>query len=252
MKTSSSSPKLQTAIAILFWLTVWQVLSLVVGLDLLLPSPISVLQKLFYLLQDAKFYTAILFSLSGILAGFLLGVLLGTFLAILGWRAPFVSALCSPVLRLMRTAPVASFIILALLWFGRRTVPMIVAAMMVLPIVTSATETALGQTDKNLLEMAKAYRFSKWKTAKMVYLPQVLPQWQAACVLGMGLAWKAGVAAEVIAQPNPALGRNLYRARLLLDTPELFAWTAVVICLSFLLERLFALLMRKIGRGYRL
>lgn len=252
MATFSLKTKLGKLIPILFWVLVWQVLALFVGLDLLLPSPVSVGVALWNLLFDLEFYRGIGFSLAGILSGFFLGVFGGTILAILSWRSQMVSQLFSPLLRLMRTAPVASFIILALLWFGRRTVPMVIAAMMVLPIVTSSTQTALGQTDKHLVEMAKAYGFSKWKQIKMLYLPQVLPQWQAACVVAMGLAWKAGVAAEVIAQPNPALGRNLYRARLLLNTPELFAWTAVVILLSFLLERLFAKAIGALGKDIRL
>ena len=252
LRFSLSHHKLKSAAAILFWLLLWQIIAFFVGLDLLLPSPISVMQALWGLLFILDFYLAIGFSLLGILSGFLLGVLGGTLIGLLCFRFSLIHALCSPILRLMRTAPVASFIILALLWFGRNTVPMLISAMMVLPIVVSSTQTALTETDQNLLEMASVYRFSRGKTIRLIYLPQVLPQWQAACVLGMGLAWKAGVAAEVIAQPTLSMGRNLYRSRLLLNTPELFAWTAIVILLSFLLERLFSALMQRLGGRYRL
>ena len=127
---------------------------------------------------------------------------------------------------------------------------MVIAALMVAPILWSSTKTALTETDRALLEMASAYRFTPFQTFRLVYLPQILPQWTAACATAMGLAWKSGIAAEVIAHPSPAIGTNLYRARLFLNTEELFAWTVLVILLSFALERLFVRLMARLGRGY--
>jgi len=248
--TSSSRKYLRTALACLFWLLVWQCLAWWVGLNLLLPGPITVGRTLIDLLGTAGFRAAASFSLLGIAIGFLAGVIAGSLLAWLTWTSPLMDALFSPLLRLVRTAPVASFIILALLWLTSRTVPMVIAALMVAPILWSSTKTALEETDQSLLEMAKAYRFSRWSTFRLIYLPQILPQWTAAAATAMGLAWKSGIAAEVIARPNPAIGTNLYRARLLLNTEELFAWTVLVILLSFLLERLFVRLMARLGRRY--
>jgi len=189
-------------------------------------------------------------SLLGILLGFLAGVGAGSLLAWLTWASPLLDALFSPLLRLIRTAPVASFIILALLWLTSRTVPMVIAGLMVAPILWSSTKAALEEADQSLLEMAKAYRFSRWTTFRLIYLPQLLPHWTAAAATAMGLAWKSGIAAEVIALPRDAIGTNLYRARLLLNTEELFAWTVLVICLSFLLEQFFIRLMARLGRRY--
>jgi len=229
---------------------VWQALAFWVGIELLLPGPLTVGRTLVELLGTENFWEATSFSFLGILAGFLAGVAAGSLLALLTWASPLADALFSPLLRLVRTAPVASFIILALLWFTSRMVPMVIAALMVAPILWSSTKTAIEETDKSLLEMARAYRFSPLQTFRLIYLPQILPQWTAACATAMGLAWKSGIAAEVIAQPSPAMGTSLYRARLFLNTDELFAWTVFIILLSFLLERLFIRAMVRFGRRY--
>ena len=241
---------IRVSLACLFWLLIWQGLARWVGNALLLPGPDTVGRTLMELLGSAGFRSATSFSLLGILAGFLAGAVIGSLLAWLTWASPLADALFSPFLRLVRTAPVASFIILALLWLTSRTVPMVIAALMVIPILWSSTKTAIEETDRSLLEMAKIYRFSPFRTFRLIYLPQILPQWTAACATAMGLAWKSGIAAEVIAQPRPAIGTSLYRARLLINTEELFAWTALVILLSFLLERLFIRVMARLGRRY--
>ena len=62
--------------------------------------------------------------------------------------------------------------------------------------------------------------------------PQVLPYFVAACRAGMGLAWKAGIAAEVIGLPTGSIGERLYQAKLFLSSADLFAWTAVIVAAS--------------------
>ena len=70
-------------------------------------------------------------------------------------------------------------------------------------------------------------------------LPQVAPYFRAGCALGLGLCWKAGVAAEVIGMPVPSIGERLQQAKVYLDTPELFAWTLVIVLISVGFEKLF-------------
>jgi len=170
----------------------------------------------------------------------LCAVLLGTLLAFLTEYSALCKALFSPVMMLVKSTPVASFIILALLWIGRTYVPLFIAALMVMPVVFGAVTTAAGSVDAGILEMARAYRFSPFKKLRLIYIPSAYPAWRSAAITAMGLAWKAGVAAEVLCQPKTAIGTELYYSKLYLETPSLFAWTAVVVLLSFLLERLFA------------
>ena len=65
-----------------------------------------------------------------------------------------------------------------------------------------------------------------------IYLPAVLPHFRSAASLGLGLCWKSGVAAEVIGIPGGSIGEKLYKAKVYLATPDLFAWTVAIVLLS--------------------
>ena len=72
----------------------------------------------------------------------------------------------------------------------------------------------------------------------MIYFPQTKPFFKSACITGLGLAWKSGIAAEVISTPKLSIGRSLYESKLYIETPELFAWTLTVIILSIIAEKI--------------
>ena len=97
--------------------------------------------------------------------------------------------------------------------------------------------------------MAEAYKLTKWKRFRYIYVPSAFPGFLSGCLSAMGLAWKSGIAAEVLAQPSLAIGSNLYYSKLYLETPDLFAWTIVVVLLSLTLERLARRWL--LGRGER-
>ncbi|MEG0598043.1 MAG: ABC transporter permease subunit, partial [Oscillospiraceae bacterium] len=122
------------------------------------------------------------------------------------------------------------------LWTSRNAVPTIISALMVLPVVWGGVMLGLGETDGKLLELCRAYRFGRMKTVRLLYLPSVRPHFISAVQTALGLAWKAGVAAEVLCQPQFAIGTQVFQSKNYLETADLFAWTAVVIALSFLVE----------------
>ena len=119
-----------------------------------------------------------------------------------------------------------------------------------MPICISTTARwAARSTDGQLLELARAYRFSRGRTVRLIYLPSLRPYFLSALTTSMGLAWKSGVAAEVLCWPRPGIGTQIYNSKLYLEIPELFAWTAVVVALSLLLERLLRWLVEHRSRG---
>ncbi len=221
-----------------FWLVVWQVASQFVNQALLLPSPATVWDAFCRLIGQPLFWKAVQLSLLRIAGGFLSAMLVGMVLAWLTARFTLIRALFAPVLHIIRAAPVASFIILTLVWIKRDDIPTFIAFLMVLPIAWVNTEQGIRETDPKLLEMATVYRFSFFKKLRYIYLPSVKPFVLSAAVNGLGFAWKSGVAAEVLSLPALSIGRNLYYAKVYLETPEVFAWTATVVVLSLLLERL--------------
>lgn len=231
-----------------FWLGVWQFAALFARskrLDFFLPTPWTVIQTLAWLCVTGEFWATIALSLGRILAGMLLGTLLGILLAALTCVSAWADRLLSPMIRMIRAVPVASFILLVMLAVYRATVPVVIVTLMVLPVVWSGVTQGIRQTDGQLLELARAYRFSRWKTVKLIYLPSVQPYLLSAVTTAMGLAWKSGVAAEVLCTPRQAIGTEVYNAKFYLEIPTLFAWTAVVVALSLTMEWLLAAALRR-------
>lgn len=233
-----------------FWLLVWQGAAWAVDSTLFLPSPLLVLSRLGRLACTGPFWHTALMSLGRVLLGLGWGVVLGVALAGITCMGRWADALLSPALGVIRATPVASFILLLFLWTERDSVPTIIAALMVLPVVWGNVTRGIRERDGQLMELARAYRFSRLKTVRLVILPSVRPYLLSALTTSMGLAWKAGVAAEVLVLPKPAIGTHIYNTKFYFETPDLFAWTLVVILLSLLLERLVALAVHRLERRY--
>lgn len=229
-----------------FWIIVWQAAAWAVGSDLLLPSPIVTCRALFELAGTWKFWGSCLSTLLRVFAGFLLGMLAGTILGVLTAVSGIADALLSPLRSVVKATPITSFIILVLLYLTSSLTPMFIAFLMVLPMAWANVAGGVRSTDKQLIEMADAFGFSKWQKLKCVYAPSVLPHFLSAATTGLGFAWKSGVTAEVIAHPEFGIGKYIYESKLYLETPELFAWTVAVIILSFALEKLVMLILGRI------
>ena len=237
--------------AVAFWLAVWLAGSMAFDQALLLPSPLAALARLGELAVTGDFWRAVGWSSARILGGFLLACLAAVALAVPAFRWRWVRELLAPLVAAVKAVPVASFIILALVWLNSQSLSLFIAGLMVFPPVYLNVLAGIGQADQALLEMARVFRAPLSRRLRGIYLPAVLPHFRAACSLGLGLCWKAGIAAEVIGLPNGSLGERLYTAKVYFQTADLFAWTAVIVALSLLFEKLFLLavdtLTRKAG-----
>lgn len=253
MKTSTSSKSkiLGRLAAVAVWLIVWQTVSSVVNKELLIASPVQVGLRLFELIGTQEFWLTTLRSLLKITEGYLLGVICGTLTAVLTAAVPFCYELFYPLISTVRATPVASFIILALVWLKRDNISVFICFLMVLPIVWANVTQGIVSVDKKLIEMARVYSFSKGKLLKLVYIPSVMPSFATGVTTALGLAWKAGIAAEVLSTPKGYIGTELYNSKVYLETADLFAWTVVVILLSFILEKLVVKLLEKLLKGER-
>lgn len=233
-----------TVAALLFWLLLWFLASKKIDSFFILPSPGLVFPRLLALGCTGEFYRVLLLSFLRITSGFLCGMALGFLLGFLTYFFPPVKALFAPLMSIVRVTPVASFILVVIFWIERDNVPAFISLLMVLPIVWQNTVLGLEKKDRGLAEVAKVYNFGFWKTLFRVDLPQVAPFVFSAGKTSLGLAWKAGVAAEVLALPKVSIGMMIYNAKLYLDIVDLYAWTVAIIIFSVILEKLFSALFR--------
>ncbi len=219
------------------WLALWQAAALLVGEELLLPAPLPVLGRMLSLLGEALFWQSCFHSLGRILLGFLLGVGVGTLLAVVSSLFPPAGDFLAPAMAAVKSTPVASFVILALVWLKAGKLSVFIAFLMVLPLAWQNVRQGIAGADRQLLEVARVYRFSPWARVRAVYLPAVEPHLLSALRVGLGFAWKAGIAGEVIAIAPGSIGLELYNAKAYVEMPDLFAWTGYIILLSMALEK---------------
>lgn len=229
---------------LLFWLGVWQGAFMLINQPILLASPFQVLQRLCVLIFTANFWQSVFISFLRTATGYILGVALGTLLACLTSASKIANEVLSPIISIARSTPVASFIILALVWIQKDYVPIFIVLLIVFPVIWSNVSEGISNTPKRYLESAKIYNLSFFKTVKAVYFHSVLPSFTAGCTAALGLAWKSGAAAEVLAMPVKSIGYHLYRSKIDIETADLFAWTAVVILLSAVLEKIIKKLLK--------
>lgn len=225
-------------LAVAFWIAVWQGVSLAVGSEILVASPARTFGALLSLLREGAFYRAVLGSLMRICAGFALALALGIALGALSFVVGWVRALLHPVVSVVKATPVASFVILALIWISSKNLAIFISFLMVFPIMYENMLSGLESADAKLLEMGQVFHLSRMARIRAIYLPAAYPFLLSAARLSLGMCWKSGIAAEVIGQPRQSIGAELNQAKLFFNTPDLFAWTVTIIVVSVVFERL--------------
>ena len=141
-------------LAVAFWLAVWQAAAMAIGQEVFLVSPVQALRTLVQLLPRADFWQRVGFSSGRILLGFVLGAVVSVVLAVCAARWSAADALLAPVMQLVKATPVASFIILALVWVRGSALSVLISFLMVLPVLYGAVRTGIAGADVQLLEMA--------------------------------------------------------------------------------------------------
>ena len=240
MTTSTTSRNSKRKIrlwAVLAWLLIWQLASMWIGQEILLVSPVTVVITQIRLAGGAQLWLSVASSMLRIIGGFLLAVVLGAALAGLSAASGRLREFLLPFVATVKSIPVASFVILVLIWVSSRNLSVLISFLMVFPVIYTNVLDGISQTDRGLLEMAEVFGIPFGRRLRTIYVSQVLPYFRTGCSLALGLCWKAGVAAEVIGIPQNSIGENLYNAKIYLDTPALFAWTLVIICISVLFEK---------------
>lgn len=239
MKNKIKKPVLAAG-SIIFWIVIWQAGAELANSRLLLkiPLPLETFRAFIENCTSVQFWQIVMLSLLRIISGFLAAVIIGISGGLLAGHSQIFKSISSPVLHLVRAVPVAAFIILAWLWIPTKILPSFISFLMVLPIIWSHTQAGLDSIDGKLVEMARVYGMSKGEILFKIKFPLLSPQLRTGCITGLGIAWKAGVAAEVISTPTGSMGALLSSAKNTIDYQNVFAVTLMIVVLSVLLENL--------------
>ena len=243
-KINKHKKSLYTLIAVVFWIGLWQIVSMIYDMDFVLPSPIRTLEVLCEKVTQTAFWSAVGFSVGRIMLGFALSALLGIFLALLSVRIKAVGVLFDPFCSVMRAVPVASFIILVLVMFSSEYVSVIVSMLMGFPVIYSTLRQGIGATDGELIEVADVFCVGYLGRLRYIYVPHLVPYISSALSVACGLCFKSGIAAEVIGNPRGSVGGQMYLSKISFDMPELLSYTVVIVVISVICEKAIASLCR--------
>jgi NitT/TauT family transport system permease protein len=239
-------PFLKKAGAVLLALLIWQIAAMKIHQKILLVTPVAVLTRLLTIWQVQGFASSIWFTFYHIAGGFLLGSTLGILLAALAAKSPAVETLLWPWMVTIRSVPVASFVVICLIWLSARNLSVFISFLIVLPVIYQNVLTGLRAADQNMEEMAQVFRMPWYRKLRYITIPQLAPYLLSACSVTTGMAWKAGVAAEIIGTPDGSIGKMLYLSKIYLDTDDLLAWTVIIVIISVSSEKLFMWGLKKV------
>lgn len=234
---SEKSNLIKKTVAVALWVTVWFIIAFFTNNKLLVPTPLDALKALAGMMGTAGFYKSVAGSLIRIIMGFATGVIIGTAIAVIAYRYEDFKIFIAPVIGLMKTIPVAAFVVILLIWYGPSNLAFIICMLIVLPGIYYNVNEGLTSTDGDLIEMAKVNGMPIKNMVNYIYRPSVEPYFMSALKNALGMCWKAGVAAEVIGMTDWSLGGKLYESKIYFDTAGVFAIAAVIVVLSVICEK---------------
>jgi NitT/TauT family transport system permease protein len=242
---------LKYTLIVLFWIGLWWAVSAIVGLPLILPSPVDVLIKLGQMSMTPLFWRVMLISSVRVFIGIVLSYVAAFALALVCHRVKLLHDIFMPAISVIKTTPVTSFILIAFVLMHRDLIPGLIAALMVFPVVFTNTIEGMRSARPELLETAYAYRLGFLDRAKCIWIPTLRPFMISAAGASVGLAIKAGVAAEVLICPEVSVGKYIFNAKQNMEYVELFAWTVAIVIFSYLLDIAFKLALKRVKRKTR-
>jgi NitT/TauT family transport system permease protein len=215
---------------ILVLFLVWEGASRISGSILILPGPLPVLKRLFALVRTGAFFCALGNSFFRVILGLFISVPLGIGAGIAAGLDKRAAAFLKPLFSIISATPVMSVILIAFLWFGQERTPVFTAFLIVFPVIAANTIEGVKAADPQFKELFRVYPLSRWGKLRFFYIPSLAPFVLGGLRSALSLCWKVVIAAEVLVLPVRALGTGMQTAKMQLETPELFAWTAAAVC----------------------
>lgn len=225
------------------WL-VWIIAYYQVKNDYIVPSFWDTLKSLGGLFTETIFWTAFGNTLLRTVEAFAVSFVLAAALAVLSSYNKYVQAFINPVMVFLRTLPTLAVILILLIWTNPKVAPIIVAFLVVFPAVYAQIIAAMGDIDRDLVQMAKVYKIPKRDRLFKIYLPLVMPNILSQTGANISLGLKVMISAEVLASTSKSMGSLMYNARLVVEMPRLAALTLVAVFAGLIIDIVFTLLTR--------
>ena len=232
-------------VPIVFWIGIWQLSAMAVNHSYLFPDVPTILKALVSIITAKTFFQTVLLTLIRVLTGLALGVILGIILAVASHYSEIVNAILTPIISIVKSTPVASFIVILWISLSGDALAVSIAVLMVMPIVWQNLMDGFNSIDNDLSELCDVYRVGFIKRMRLLIIPALTKYLIPGIITASGLAWKSEIAAEIIAYTKRSIGQHINDAKYFMDTPSVFAWTLIIIILSIILENITKILLKR-------
>lgn len=226
-------------ITTLFLIGLWYLGAYFVQNDILIPFPHDVLMNVVRILGDLSQYQAIIYTIWRVTVGFLISFVLALLCSIFAYEYESINRLFTPILLITKTIPNVSYIILCLIWFGSEGAVSVVSFMILFPVFYSSFFQTLENESQSLKDVDAIYNTSLWDKIIHRILPSLYLTMLSTGKTAYSLGFKVGVMAEILGQVRLGIGKQLYYAKINLDTTNLLAWTIIIIIISIIFELIF-------------
>lgn len=221
----------------LFLLVLWEVGARLLDEQLILPGPVETITHAIEMVLAPGFLKILASTILRGLIGFAIALFLAFFLGLWAGLSARFHAFFSPLLITLRSVPVVSFILLALIWFSVDAVPVFIAILTMFPMICLSIIDGIHYADEELTTMARVYEVPQKRIIREVYLPSLTPFLFTGMSNAMGFGWRAIIIGEVLSQPEWGVGSAMHTAQTFLQVREVIAWTLIAVLVSFLFER---------------
>ncbi len=234
-------------VSALLFLALWQGLAALLA-SAALPAPMEVFRVLWEEIVSGQLPLHLGATLARLAVSFVLAMSLGTGVGIFLGQHERLDRFFDNWLVIFLNVPALVMIILCYVWFGLTEVAAIAAVVAnKLPNVVVTVREGARALDRDLLEMAQAYRFGRWKTLRHVVWPQLFPFLIGAARTGIALIWKIILVVELLGRSN-GMGYQLHLFFQLFNVAGIMAYTIAFVVVIQLIE---ALLLKPLDRHAR-
>ena len=227
-----------TCLSLLLIPVAWQLLSWQMAQPQLIPSFPDLLRALLRLVYTPGFLISIGTTCLRACVGLLLSLAAASITAFLLNRSEAILFLFMPWLSLLRSVPVISFILLALIFLNPEMIPLLIAFLTMYPLLTENLLKGLMNRRDSWKMLARQFHLNAWNRLFQIYYPQLKSYLFSGLASAVGFGWRAIIMGEVLSQCVDGIGKRMKEAQVFIDVPELIAWTLVAIVLSWLTDKL--------------
>jgi len=248
MKISITKNRIYSLAGIVTLIVLWELAAGIAGSGQLIPSPHETLIALFKIIIEKEFLSSFSITIARGLEGFLFSVLLAFLIGIPAGLYEGFFRFINPLLVTVRSTPIISLILLAIIWFGSNQVPVFIAILTMFPVLTLNIIEGIKNVNNDLIEMSDVYKVKPVRVLKEVYIPSIAPYLTSGFSNALGFGWRAIIIGEVLSQPKWGIGTQMQKSQIFLKVDELIAWTLVAIMVSYIFEQCIRLAEKKLIR----